>query len=149
MTLRQAIWLGGVSGLRSAAGLAALVNHAQRDPLNAQHYPEILRTPAAATALRLAQAGETIGDKLPFTPSRLAPIPLIGRMALGAIVGALAHRDDRLSGGFFGAGAAVIGAILGYGIRKQLVEETGIPDPLIAIIEDAITIAIAEAVANE
>ncbi len=149
MTLRKAVWLGGISGLRSMAGIAALVNHAQRNPLEAQQYPEILRSSAAAAVLRVAQVGETIGDKLPFTPSRLTLFPLFGRIMVGAVVGALAHREDRLKGGMYGASAALIGSYLGNRIRRQLVDETGIPDPLIALFEDAVAITAAESIVNE
>lgn len=149
MSLRQAIWLGGVTGLRSAAGIAALVANAQRDPLNQADLPEILRSSAAVTAVRLMQAGETVGDKLPFTPSRLDAFPLMGRLTLGAVVGALAHREDRLLGGVAGASAALIGAVLGYRIRKQIVADSGIPDPLVAFLEDMLAITIAESVAQE
>lgn len=149
MTLRQAVWLGGISGLRSMAGIAALVNYVQRNPLEAEQYPEILRSPAAAALLRVAQVGETIGDKLPFTPSRLTLFPLFGRLMVGGVVGALVYREDRLMGGVYGAGAALIGSYLGNRIRKQIVEETGIPDPLIALIEDAVAVTTAEAVVSE
>lgn len=151
MSLRQAITLGAVSGLRSMAGLATLVDHASRVPYangNAS-LPDVLRARNTARLLRVLQIGEMVTDKLPFTPNRVDPLPLMGRAMFGGLVGALAYKQDRLAGGLAGASMAVIGAYMGYRVRKQLGTENHIPDPILAIIEDAITVTLAESAVSE
>ena len=48
-----------------------------------------MASPKAANALRLMALGELVGDKLPKTPNRTAPLPLAGRAALGGLCGAV------------------------------------------------------------
>ncbi len=105
--LGETLALGAVSGMRSMSGLAALAMRRRGIP--------------AATMLTLA-AGEMIADKTPYVGSRLAPLPLAGRMAAGAIVGGAIAReshDNVLLGAMIGAATAVVAAHLAYALRKR------------------------------
>ena len=89
--------------------------------------------------------GEYVGDKLPNTPNRTAPGPLIARLAFGGLVGALAATGVKGSmpeGIVLGVAGALVGTFLGYQVRKHLVERTGRPDWNIAVIEDAAAVLI-------
>ena len=117
--------LGATAGLRTFAPAVAL-----RRKLN-----------AATILLGITAIGELVGDKLPSTPSRILPAPLLARMASGATAGAsLAHRNaaSRVIGGVLGGVGAIAGSYGGYQLRKTLVESSKLPDALIAVLEDAI-----------
>ena len=138
--LLRPLLLGVVTGLRSQLGLAVLAWSAPpsgRDPRALR----LLRSRPGRIAIATAAAGEVVADKLPQTPSRLAPATLAGRLVSGAAVGALAAgRADRrttllaAAAGVAGAGA---GAYAGATYRKALTERTGTPDLPWALVEDA------------
>jgi uncharacterized membrane protein len=98
------------------------------------------RTSAALTALA---AGEMVADKLPFVPPRTELPSLVGRAASGALCGAVVaarHRSSKPLAAVVGAVAAVGAAHLAYRLRKGAGEATGIPDPVLALAEDALVL---------
>ena len=102
-----------------------------------------IASPISVGVFTVLAAGEYVGDKLPRTPARVDPFPLIARLGFGGLVGALVATG--LSGSAFeGIVLGVIGAILGtfggYLLRRAAVDRTGWPDWRVALIEDAITI---------
>lgn len=139
----QAFVLGVVSGMRAALG-PALVSH----KLSRQRQLELgrlnfMRSPKAAAVLKVAAAGELVGDKLPTTPDRIEPGPLAGRAVSGALCGAALSRSARqraLSGALVGALGAVAGACAFYYLRRELTREQGVPDVWVALAEDALAL---------
>jgi uncharacterized membrane protein len=129
----RAAAVGAATGLRTFTGPAATLAAAG----------------SVWTGLVTALAvGEYVADKLPFTPSRLAPPGLVARIVSGgACGGALAARYDgsRLAGAVAGAGAAVGSAWLGYTFRTVLRTDAWLPNVLCALIEDGIAISGARA----
>ncbi len=99
-----------------------------------------------ARGAKLLAVGELFGDKLPVTPSRLS-IPSLGVRALSGAVsgGAVAARrgGSRTAGVALGIGGALAGAWLGYTVRARLVQQRGLPDAVVALGEDALTLALA------
>jgi uncharacterized membrane protein len=94
----------------------------------------------------LLAAGEVLGDKLPFAPSRLSPPALTARIvAGGACGGALAERagESRAAGAVLGACAALAGAYGGFSVRRYLTKVLGWPDLPVALAEDAVTFTLA------
>ncbi|MET9254866.1 hypothetical protein [Streptomyces sp. NPDC003717] len=83
-TLVRAALIGAATGLRSQYGVAALSLTAGRP------------RPAARSWLRraalTAATAEGVADKLPSTPSRLAPRGLLPRLGVGALTGAALAR---------------------------------------------------------
>src|SRR4051794_34073116 len=77
------MFLGAASGLRSQLGVAIVV--ARSEPC----LPPMLRQPWTRRLVVVAAAGELVVDKLPGTPSRLAPAGIAGRLALGALAAGL------------------------------------------------------------
>jgi uncharacterized membrane protein len=144
----RAVTLGFVTGLRSMTPFALLA--LRRDASESRAKPRWLRSRGARIGFALAALGEYVGDKLPMTPSRLAPGPLVGRAVSGAMAGALVARDVRGSawtGALLGAGGAVLGSFAGNKLRAQVVKVSGLPDPFVAIVEDAIALGLGLAAA--
>jgi uncharacterized membrane protein len=152
MTLRKAVGLGALSGMRSMTPLAVLGDYLANNP-NSDYEGTILgvlNDPRISNALKIAAAGEMIGDKMPFTPNRTDPMPVFGRAFIGALLGAaVAEEGKRLRYAALGALAAVIGAMFGYGIRSTLGGILRIPDPLLGIAEDVLVVATARAIIEE
>jgi hypothetical protein len=121
--LRAAAVLGAVSGLRSFSGAAALALRGRPRPSWAR------------AAILLLAGGEAVGDKLPMTPPRSDPPGLAGRVVAGAAVGAATAggRGARVGGTF-----ALASTYASERARALLGRRTGIPDPALAVFEDAI-----------
>jgi uncharacterized membrane protein len=98
----------------------------------------------------LAMIGELINDKLPRTPSRKVPAQFITRIITGTISGgALGAPSGRsITGMVAGALGAVAGTLGGSEARARLVKATGGKDLPIALIEDAVAIIGALAIAR-
>ena len=98
-----------------------------------------------AIVFTVLAVGEYIGDKLPKTPSRTAPGPLIARLVFGGLVGAIAAtgvKGSTIEGILLGVAGALAGTFLGYQLRKYLVEWSGRPDWNIAVLEDAFALVV-------
>ena len=144
-TVARVLGLGAITGLRSTAGPAALsraVSDGRVDGLEGTPF-SALGSPRVSAALRMMEIGELVVDKLPVTPSRTSPPPLLGRMASGALVGAALFASENRrapAGGALGAAAALASAYAGERLRLKAAEKLGIPDPLVALLEDGIVL---------
>ncbi len=97
----------------------------------------------AVVILTVLALGELIADKLPFTPNRTSPGPLIGRIVTGGLCGAalsVAGGASPGAGVALGAAGAVAGAFGGYQVRRRLVKGAGLPDFVVALGEDLVAI---------
>jgi uncharacterized membrane protein len=106
----------------------------------------LLRGRAARIGTGLAAVGEVIADKTPYVPSRIEPAPLAGRIAAGGVAGALFAKGNGKSlvpGAILGALASAGGSFAGYAYRTKIGPKTGLPDPLVAIVEDGAALLIA------
>lgn len=139
----QALCLGATAGMRAAVAPALVSRHLARHAEAELGALEFLGSPRTARWLELAAAGELLGDKLPSAPSRLEPGPLLGRMASGALCGAALYAAARQrpgAGAVLGGAAAVAGAFAFYHLRRGLTRKGGLPDLLVAALEDALAI---------
>ena len=145
-TLTGAAALGAVAGLRSMMAPALLSQAARTGSISLEGTQfEFLSTQRTADIATGAAVLELVGDKLPFTPDRTSPLPLIARAASGAIVGAAlsaARKKDLLPGALVGAAAALAAAFAGYFLRKKLTENGTAPDLLVALAEDALAFGV-------
>ncbi len=108
-----------------------------------------LALPVTANVLKLMALGELVGDKLPKTPNRTAPLPLGGRAASGGLCGAavfLAEGEPAAIGAAIGAAAAVASAFLTFILRRDLVKAANISDAPVALAEDALMLGLGRAV---
>lgn len=147
-TYARAVTLALVAGLRSQLPLAILAAAANRGTfaVHAGGPLGLLRSRVTLVVSGLAAGGELIGDKLPMTPSRLAPPALAGRLCFGAMAGAAIVRNaDRsiLPGLLLGAAGAGVGSAVGYTARAFLDRATGLPDPIWGAVEDLAAIGLA------
>ncbi len=137
--------LGFVTGLRSMAPLA-LLNWTNR--LNKNTEAPISRLFSGSSSrliTTLLAAGEILGDKLPIAPGRTSVGPLIGRIAIGALVGADLCQEAQQSfipGIAIGAASAAVGATAGYYGRKSLSRVKGVPTFVWAGAEDLLALGL-------
>jgi uncharacterized membrane protein len=124
--VRDALLLGGATGLRTFAAPAGLVLRGR-----------LVRNPARF-ALLAAAAGELVGDKLPATPERTTPPSLGARIASAATVG---HAVGGPAGAGLAAAAATTTAYAFMDGRARLGERLGVPDAAIGAAEDTIAMA--------
>ena len=146
MSVPRALGLGAISGLRSLSGPAFVSRAASRGDLNLEGtFFAFLGSPRLSKALLLMELGEFVGDKLPMAPSRTSLPPLLGRAASGALAGAalFASKDRRAaSGAVLGSSAAVAAAFTGERLRSLVSATTGLPNPVVALAEDAIVLLV-------
>jgi len=140
-----ALGIGIVAGLRSLTAPAVVAWGAHLGWLNLHGSPLVFMgsTPAVAIFSLLA-IGELVADKLPMMSKRTAPAPLMARIITGALCGAClcaAAGKSLLAGAVLGGISGVIGAFLGYGIRRRL--DLHIKDLVVAVCEDLVAIGLA------
>jgi uncharacterized membrane protein len=115
--------LAAASGARTMSGVAAI---------------------APVSAAKVLALGELIADKVPNIPDRVDPAPLLGRVAAGALVGAvIGGRTGRSR-----SELAIIGGLVAFGsthatyrMRRALSER--LPSVAAALVEDAIVVGAA------
>jgi uncharacterized membrane protein len=131
------VLLGAATGLRSQIAVATLVVRGDAG------LPAALRHPWAPRVAVAAAGGELIADKLPSTPSRLAPSGLVPRVVLGALAAGL-HARTRgaasLPAAAIGASAAAVAARLGHDLRAVLSKRA---PTLAATVEDEAALGLA------
>ena len=142
-----ALGIGIVAGLRSLTAPAVVAWGAHVGWLNLHDSPlAFMGSTTAVVILSLLAIGELIADKLPMTPKRTAPAPLIARIVTGGLCGAslvAAVGKSVLAGMLLGGIGGVVGAFLGYSVRRRLVKNFHIKDLVVAVCEDAIAICLA------
>jgi uncharacterized membrane protein len=133
--------LGVVTGMRSMTAMAILCWFAYRGDLSLDDtwasWAAKLVTAIIFTVLALA---ELVADKLPKASNRTAPGPLLVRIVMGGLVGAIVAaglNGSEFEGAILGIGGALIGAFGGYLIRREIVLRLGSKDWPVALVEDA------------
>jgi uncharacterized membrane protein len=132
--------LGLVTGMRTFTAMAVLswfayAGHLSVDDSWAAWSGKLV----TAIIFTLLAIGEYIGDKLPKTPNRTAPVSLIARLIFAGLVGAI------VAAGLDGSGVegvilcvlgALIGAFASFLIRREIVTRLGSKDWPVALAED-------------
>lgn len=135
--------MGAVAGLRSMTAPATVSRLATRGWPVGSRSIEFLNSVVSMRTFVLLAAGELIADKLPFLPSRTKPPSLIVRGISGALSGAAvcsAKKKSVLAGILIGAGAAIGASFAAYELRKRAAKALHVPDPVIAVAEDALAV---------
>ncbi len=132
-------FFGGLRALTPAAAAAWAVHLGWFVPAAALAW---LGSPWTVGIVTLLALGELVGDKLPSTPARTAPPGLLARIATGALTGAAVASPSgaTILGAIVGAVAGVVGCFAGYAARTRLGRAFGLPDLVVALLEDAVTI---------
>jgi uncharacterized membrane protein len=136
--------LGLVTGMRSMTAMAVLCWFAYKGDLSLDDtwasWAAKLATAIIFTVLAL---GELVADKLPKTPNRIAPGPLLVRVVMGGLVGSIVAaglNGSGVEGIILGVGGALIGSFGGFLVRRELVSRLDCKDWHVALAEDATAI---------
>ncbi|HEU4637038.1 MAG TPA: DUF4126 family protein [Edaphobacter sp.] len=136
--------IGCVAGLRSMTAPAIVCAAAYLRWIHPEGTPlAFMDTQIALWIFAICAVGELIVDKLPMTPARTEPMGLIARAITGGLSGATLAASSGKSialGAVLGAVGGIVGAFAGYNIRHGLVVHMNMPDIVIAVIEDLLTI---------
>lgn len=145
LVLLLALLIGVIAGLRAMTAPAVVAWGAHISWLNLHGSSlAFMGSMTAVAVFSLLAIGELIADKLPMTPNRTAPVPLLARVATGGLCGAClcaAAGKSLLVGALLGGIGGIVGAFLGYSIRRRL--DLHIKDLPVALCEDAIAIGLA------
>jgi uncharacterized membrane protein len=140
-----ALGIGIVAGLRSLTAPAVVAWAAYLGWLNLHGSPlAFMESTVAVAILSVLAIGELIADKLPMIPKRTAPAPLIARIITGGLCGAClcaAAEQSLIAGALLGGIGGIVGAFLGYGIRRRL--DLQIKDLVVAVCEDVFAVSLA------
>ena len=144
--------IGAVAGMRSMSAPAVLAQLAKTGSLaHVTGKMSVVRHASFGIAAPILAVGEMIADKLPFTPNRTSLGPLLGRALIGGFSGAVvcsAKRRSAVVGAFIGAIAAVSMAYGAFQLRKKAGSMSHLPDPVIALAEDAIVATLGASLAS-
>ena len=141
----KAFEIGMIAGMRTMTA-PALVSYklAQMRPVPLTNSKLSFLTSSTTTnVLTVLAVGELIADKMPGTPDRIGQPQVWGRIGSGALSAAALTEADGESapiGAVIGALGAVAGAFAFFHLRKWLTYEQGLPDPVVALAEDALAI---------
>jgi len=134
----RGLGIGVAAGSRTTLGLLGPVAAGAGQP----------RHPAVRLLATAGIAGEIVGDKLPWTPSRVAGAGPFFRVVAGAVgalqLGAGGSPGRRLAVAGVGAAGALAGTWAGYGWRR-LFARRGLPDWPAAVTEDVVALVLAAA----
>ena len=136
-TLFLVFLIGFLAGLRSLTAPAATAWAAHLGWLRLDRPLSLIGSIPSVAIFTLLAAVELVGDKLPKTPNRTSPAPLIARIVTGGLTGVCVAAAGA-QGIFVGA---VTGAFAGYQARKRLVRALGTRDIYIALLEDLVAVA--------
>jgi uncharacterized membrane protein len=136
--------LGMVTGMRSMTAMAVLCWFAYRGDLSLDDtwasWAAKLTTAVIFTVLALS---ELVADKLPKTPNRTTPGPLLVRVVMGGLIGSIVAaglNGSGVEGVILGVVGALIGAFGGFLVRREIVLRLGCKDWQVALAEDVTAI---------
>lgn len=132
--------LGFANGMRTMTPMAVLCWFAYTGALPvAGTWAFWTAKPAAAIVFTVLAVGEFIGDKLPKTPNRIAPGPLVARIFFGGFVSlivAITLNGSGSEGVILGVAGVLVGAFASFVVRRDLVARVGGKDWPLALLED-------------
>lgn len=102
---------------------------------------DFMQSAKTANILSVMALGEFIGDKMPSAPNRIALPAIISRSISGAIAGASIYKatgGNLYTGAILGSVTAVAATFGSFYLRKALVKQANLIDPIIGSIEDVI-----------
>jgi uncharacterized membrane protein len=143
-TLLFAFLIGFFAGLRSLTAPAATAWAARLGWLRLDRPLSLIGSIPSVAIFTLLAAVELVCDKLPKTPNRTSPAPLIARIVTGVLTGACVAAGGAQGlflGAMLGAVGGVAGAFGGNQARKRLTRALGTRDIYIALLEDLVAVA--------
>ncbi len=144
MTFLLAFLIGIFAGLRSLTAPATIAWAVYLGWLKLEGPLSFIGSLPSVVILTLLAVAELVGDKLPKTPNRTAPLGLIARLVTGGVSGACitaAGGQGLFLGGLLGAVGGIVGCFGGFKARRSLVKALGTPDVYVALLEDLVAVA--------
>jgi uncharacterized membrane protein len=139
--------IGFVAGLRSLTAPAAVSWGAYLGWLQLSGSPfGWMASGITVTIFSTLAVVELISDKLPQTPNRTRPGPLMARIIMGGLAGgclSAAVGKSVPAGVALGGIGGLLGAFVGYEARRRLVSQLGVKDRVVALTEDVVAIGLA------
>jgi uncharacterized membrane protein len=136
--------IGVVTGLRSLTGPAVTSWAGRLGWLSLIGTPmHFMSSIITVTIFTLLAVVELVADQLPSTPARTAPAGLSARVVMGGLCGAtvaVAGGASIAIGIVLGVLGGIAGAYGGYQVRTRTVKALGVPDVVIAVIEDIVAV---------
>jgi len=146
VTLLLSFSIAIMAGFRSLVTPAVVAWAAHLRWINLQDSPlSFIGTTWAVGIFTALALVEVILDKLPSTPARTSAVQLSARVVTGALTGAclaVAGGVILWLGALAGAVGAIAGAFGGYRLRASLGRALRVPDFLLALTEDLVTIGL-------
>lgn len=146
VTLLLSFSIAIMAGFRSLVTPAVVAWAAHLRWINLQDSPlSFMGTTWAVGIFTALALVEVILDKLPSTPARTSAVQLSARVVTGALTGAclaVAGGVILWLGALAGAVGAIAGAFGGYHLRASLGGALRVPDFLLALTEDLVTIGL-------
>ena len=142
------VLMGVTAGMRTLTAIAVLSWFAWLGLLPQTGWAFWVGSVISVGVFTLCALGEYVGDTLPRTPNRTAPLPLTARLVFGALVGGLAARgitEPAAGGAIFGVLGALAGAYGGYRLRMGGARFVRRDRP-VALAESAVALSVAVAV---
>ncbi len=138
--------LGILSGGRSATPLAVLaLNHDRSSLKGAWQDWKVFSTPLGVGCSWQVPSASSSATSCRRPRTASPPTGLVGRVASGALAGAAlgttGKRDLRIEGAILGGVGALVGSFVGWAARKAVGGATRLPDPVVALAEDAAVVA--------
>ncbi len=153
-TYLNAFQIGIVAGMRAMSAPAFVshkLSHEAINPLPDSVF-HFLTSSKTATTLAVLAGGELIGDKVPNGPDRIGAAQLPVRLISGAASGAALTEADGQPvayGAILGAVGAAVGSFAFFHLRHWLTHEKDLPDTVVALAEDALTMGLGILTINE
>jgi len=147
-SLWQSLALGLIAGMRcaSAGAIASYISRQAKPTKGSNKLIKFINSDTFNTTLNIAAVGELVADKLPFVPARTAPAGLTARVVSGGLSGAAVARVNGSRNvtlyALLGSAVAIAATYGFYHLRKTAGDKTGIADPVIALIEDAVVVGV-------
>ncbi len=140
--LMIAFGIGAVCGARSMLGPALVANVAAPLGAPAGNPTGGPFNPPGAGWLTLAlAAGEMLADKAASIPARTTPLPLVGRVATGALsAAAWAPPGDRRRWAAAGMLGALTGTVALFHVRRLARQRLHVPNVALGLAEDALAV---------
>jgi uncharacterized membrane protein len=153
MALEMIAWLmalpllGTLTGFRTLTPMAVLCWFAYTGHLSVEDtWASWTGKLWVAIAFTVLAVGELIVDKLPKTGDRTAPLPLVARLSMGGLIGAIVAAGldgPGIEGVILGVAGAMVGTYGGFLVRRRIVQRQRYEDWQVALVEDAVTVGCA------
>ncbi|MGI4021690.1 MAG: hypothetical protein ACRYFA_09310 [Janthinobacterium lividum] len=144
-TNKQIIGFGIVSAMRGSFGIGILSHYLNKTSSLALKQSKLgfIQSPVTAGLTKLLCAGEVVGDKLPAAADRIGFPQILGRIASGALCGAIVatnNKENLTKGIVLGGVCALAGSYAFFYLRKYAGGLLNTKDVYLGAAEDVLAL---------